>query len=465
MASLTDNPERNATPAARPAWAQAPVPDAGFTRHIRVLTGVAEPVLDRMSTERPRYTALACVMICTALLGGISMFFALSEVVGSARAWIVPLALFWSVLVLCIDRWLVSSMAGHRLRSRLPAALLRLLVAAVIGFIIAEPLVLQIFGTAVEAQVHKERQQNIDGLRGALLACNPTGGTRPTAPPAGYSCANLRLNVSSLSADYQKDIDARTSDEKNVQSQITAIDDELTRRNTTMNNECNGASGPGLTGRVGNGPACQQDQQAYNDYRNSHPTTALVNQRNTDEQVIAADQAKMTAAAQNTDELITAAIQRRLGQETQVGAPIGLIERFNALIHLMLASGVIEATTWLLRFFFILIDCLPVVVKFASGVTPYDQFVAEELDCAAQVHRQEIAARLSVCEKRVSVELKEINAEMDKRAQSVEFMTRRHAKELENAELAAIDEDYERRLRAAGLGDEHRLNGRAVRLS
>ena len=448
-----------------PAWAAETVPSKDLPRHIRVLTGVHEPSLDRMPTERARYTALACVMTGTALLGGISMLFALTELAGSFQVWSVPLALFWSAFVLAVDRWLVSGMAGPSLRSRLPIAVVRLLVAAVIGFMIAEPLVLQIFRTAVESQVRSERQQHLDRLQAALLTCNPSSaGTAPASPPSGFSCADLRLPVDASATMERQEIDKLSNDESTAQAKIDAINNTLAQKSTVVREECNGSSGPGLTGHPGNGPACQYDEQDYQAFRNANPIGLLQSEVQQDAQKVADDQAKVTSDADTANAQTTAAITRRLAQETQVNAPIGLVERFDALNHLMAASGVIAAATWLLRLFFVLVDCLPVLVKLTSGATAYDRFVAEELACVAEIHRQELWARRTAGERQVAVELDEVSAELEKRRQAVDFSIRKNAAELEADELDAIEEDYQRRLRAAGLdtgGAADGLNGSA----
>jgi len=415
-----------------------------------------------MPTERARYTALACVMVGTALLGGISMLFALTELAGSFQVWSVPLALFWSAFVLAVDRWLVSGMSGPGLRSRLPIAMVRLLVAAVIGFMIAEPLVLQIFRTAVEAQVRSERQEHLDQLQAALLACNPGGAsTAPVSPPPGFSCADLRLPVDASATVERQEIDKLSGDESAAQAKIDAINNTLAQKSAVVREECNGSSGPGLTGRPGNGPACQHDEQDFQDFRNANPIGLLQSEVQQDAQKIDGDQAKVTTDADNANAQTTAAIKRRLAQETQVNAPIGLVERFDALDHLMSASGVIAAATWLLRLFFVLVDCLPVLVKLTSGATAYDRFVAEELACATELHRQELWARRTAGERQVAVELDEVSAELEKRRQAVDFSIRKHAAELEAGELDAIEEDYQRRLRAAGLTTDGAVAGAA----
>jgi hypothetical protein len=302
-------------------------------------------------------------MMGTALLGGISMLFALSELAGSFQVWAVPLALFWSAFVLAVDRWLVSGMSGPGLRSRLPIAVVRLLVAAVIGFMIAEPLVLQIFRTAVEAQVRSERQQHLDQLQAALIACNPSGpSTAPAAPPSGFSCADLRLPIDTSATTMRQEINQLSTDETAAQSKIDAINATLAQKSAVVREECNGSSGPGLTGRAGDGPACQHDEQDYQDFRNANPIGQLQSEVQQDVRKIGDDEAKATTDADNANADATAAIKHRLAQETQVNAPIGLVERFDALDHLMAASGVIAAATWLLRLFFVLVDCLPVLV-------------------------------------------------------------------------------------------------------
>src|ERR1700722_11942814 len=124
-----------AAPAAIPEPRRPPSPDPGpagraahLARLIRKLTGVREELLARIPAERTRYTALAAVMTCTASIGGLSMFFALSEILGHPEPWFWFLAAFWTTFILCIDCWLVSSTAGTRWRTRVAVLLPRLAI-------------------------------------------------------------------------------------------------------------------------------------------------------------------------------------------------------------------------------------------------------------------------------------------------------------------------------------------------
>jgi hypothetical protein len=434
-----------------PAWARPAEPSAGAPRWIRVLTGIREPVLDRVPTERPRYTALACVMIGTSLIGGISMFFALSEMTGSARLAFVPLALFWSGFVLCLDRWLVASMAGHRFAARLGTAVLRILVATVFGVIIAEPLVLRVFDTAITAQVDKERAQAISTLRSGLAACNPSSGAHPRTA-GGFDCSDLGLSVSAPAGADQEQVTQLENQASALQATITAETAQETALSNKVNDECNGTAGTGLTGHLGDGPACQQDQKAYSDFLGSHPIAKQNSQLSTLQGEIAALQGTAANDAKSTQAQLSTAVERRVSQLPQPGSPVGLVERLNALSHLSLASASINAAAWLVRTLFVLIDCLPVLVKFASGVTPYDELAGDLISGARSIALKEMRACEEAADRRISAELGELNAEYEMRIQSTDFDVRRHAGRLEADELAAIDEDYERRLSTVEAG-------------
>ncbi|HEV2634381.1 MAG TPA: DUF4407 domain-containing protein [Actinocrinis sp.] len=435
----------------RPAWVRTAAAGPRPATWIRVLTGVDESVLDRLPSERPRYTALACVMVCTSGIGGVSMFFALTEILGSFQVWFILLALFWSAFVLCLDRWLVASMAGRQFAARIATAAFRLLVAAVFGIIIAEPLVLRIFETAVVAHVQTERQNQIDQVRGMLKACNPiTGAEVSTA--YGTSCANFRLPFTAAAAQDTVAISAlkdQITSEQNTISTETTQADALNQR---VNQECNGVKVPGVTtGGFGDGPACHQDQQAYELYLTDHP----VAQQNT---VLSGYESRLTtlqntesADADSAQAQLNSAIAARLGKETPVDGTIGLIERIDALSALAGSSTAVAATSWILRIFFVLIDCLPVLVKLSSGLTPYDELTTALISEARTLNQLEISARRSAAEARISAELSEINAEAERRKQTVDFEVRNHTAQLEAEELAAIDDDFARRMHATRL--------------
>jgi hypothetical protein len=427
--------------------AMAPPRGAVIARKMRMLTGVRESLLDKIPAERTRYTALAAVMICTATIGGFSMFFALSEVMGNAELWFLPLAVFWTAFILCIDCWLVSSTAGSRWRTRVSVLLPRLAIAAVFGVVIAEPLVLRVFQTGIVSHVQQQRQEAIDHLRTALVDCNPVPGIPPPLRPPG-GCSGMILNISSGAAATQARIGSLQTQESALQNQVNTETKALTRLQNIVNDECNGISGPGLTGRVGDGPACQKDQGDVTSFQATHPLR-------TQEAEITSLQAQLTnlqgtqsGQQANYRAAITHAINSRLQQETQPSAPIGMAERFQALTYLSLSNAFIGVASWFVRIFFILIDCLPVLVKFISGSTPYDRLVDTETASAERRHSRANNTQDVIADEENAVTLRKAQADAARRMKEIDLEILRQDAARGTVKEDAVDDLWQKKLRA-----------------
>ncbi|MEV7180179.1 DUF4407 domain-containing protein [Kitasatospora sp. NPDC093679] len=415
-------------------------------RRLRVLTGVDEELLARVRTERARYSALGAVMVCTAAIGGFSMFFALEEIIGGVRPWFVLAALGWAVFVLCLDRWLVSSSGGSRWRTRASVLAPRLVIACFFGFLIAEPIVLRIFEPSVLSVVAQDRQQHLDHLRQELLACNRPPGAADASQPAGADCTDRDLGLSGELGAVSRKLDQLRSQADQLRTGIAEDQKTLAGLRRTVNEECNGTEGRGLTGRAGNGPACQYDQEAVRNFEAAHPVGDQ--QRQLAELDRAITEASKGRAGTESDfqNLLVRRIDERLKQEDQPGAPVGLGDRFDALFALAGRSGFIGAASWLVRVFFVLIDCMPVLVKFFSGATAYDRLVENETVSAERIHTDEMRVREEAASERLKTELHEIRAHAARRRMEIDLQTRRHANEQETRQQQAVDELWERKL-------------------
>jgi len=189
------------------------------------------------------------------------MFFALSEVLGKAEIWFIFIAIFWAIFILCIDCWLVSTTAGSRWRTRVSILLPRLAIAAVFGIVIAEPLVLRVFETGITSHVREDRQEAIGRLRTALVACNPVPGVSVSHAVPQAGCNGMVLSISNPATASLTQITSLEGQEASLKTQLSAETDQLSQMQATVNSECNGTSGKGLTGVLGNGPACKKDQE------------------------------------------------------------------------------------------------------------------------------------------------------------------------------------------------------------
>lgn len=426
---------------------------ADAARLMRLITGVREPILDVIPSERTRYTALAAVMMCTATFGGFSMFFALSEVMGSAEFWFVPLAMFWSCFILCVDCWLVSSSTGTRWRTRASVLLPRLAVAMFIGAFIAEPLVLRVFQTAIVSQVHDQREQAIDELRTALIACNQVPGATAAVPP-GVSCGGMSLGIPSPAAASVQHLAALKGQASTLQAAIVQENAEILRQEDRVNAECNGTKGNGLTGIAGDGPACRQDSQYLAQYRATYPIDSQSAQLATFDQQINSLQADISAEQTAYRGALAKAIDARLAQETSPDSAIGMGERFEALGKISLSSGFIGVASWFVRIFFVLIDCLPVLVKFISGTTPYDRLAGTETATAERIFARKASAREAEAEEEISLQLHEAKVRAAGRKREIDLELQRHDVDQETRKEEAIDELWRRKLDARRFSGE-----------
>ncbi|MEU6711369.1 DUF4407 domain-containing protein [Nonomuraea sp. NPDC046802] len=353
-------------------------------RRLRLFAGVDEKVLDRVPLERVRYTGLGGVVLGTAIVAGLSMWFALSQVLGNSHiAMIIPVAI-WALIVLNLDRWLVSTATGLWQR-RLLILIPRLFVAAVLGIIIAEPLVLRVFETAVVQHVEDQRQQARDRLRAQLVECNPT----PPAVPKRQDCGGSRLLAGTPEANATE-IAKLEGDAKQLQRRIDEIDRRHNKYVETARKECAGEGGrsSGYSGLVGEGPRCRRAETESRQYLAGSGKPGTLTELASVRRRIANLRAPLAAQQNDYQGRVDAEIGRRIDQLPAPGDTVGLLERMKALDELTLANTYLATASWLVRLLLVLIDCLPVLVKLMGGTTAYDRVVGEELR-----HREEVQGR------------------------------------------------------------------------
>ncbi|TWG24466.1 uncharacterized protein DUF4407 [Actinoplanes teichomyceticus] len=352
-------------------------------RLLRMATGVNEDILAAMPAERTRFTAMGGVVLGTALIAMASMGVAIGFVAGGFPPPAVPFVLVWGIFVLSIDRWLMSVAASSERGRRALKLLPRLILAVAVGVVVAEPLVLVIFRSEIAEQSRREHADELRDLEGSLLACNPVPGSEAAknSPAAAPRCAGFRLSLAGSAAE------GRLAQIPQLQAQVTALGrtveadarahaelEGLARR------ECNGTSGEGLSGRFGVGPSCRRLRAQADRYRADHRieenTAALANLRAEIDGItgrIGTDGAAFAEARQRT-------IEQRMAQTRDRWREPGLLDRMRLLSHLTDRNGYALAGEWALRLFLVLIDALPVMVKFLTGFTAYDEVMADRLE-------------------------------------------------------------------------------------
>jgi|GEM_PF-1855426 len=415
-------------------------------RRMRVLAGVDEDLLAWVPSERARYTALGGVVLGTATIAAFSILVALTEILdGFTLLLLVPM-LIWGAFVLNLDRWLVASSTGTRWHRSIAIFAPRLVLACCFGVIIAEPLVLRIFEPAIERHILDQRQVQLQTLTGDLVRCNPdpTAGAEVQQRALEPDCADLRLNLAAGFAAAAQELAGKQSEAAALRDRIAADDAEQSRRDTLASNECAGTPAPGTTGRAGRGPECRQREREAQEYREAHPI---------------ADRARRLAALNGQIETLLATVAKQQGSYQEVrdqriqqevaelashhGA-IGLLERMKALHELTSNNAALAIAAWFIRLFFILVDCLPVIVKFLGGKTRYEALIDFRVASTRKVFEQGIRTNEVEVVAALKAKQASVDAESRKRRTVAEFDLRWHDANLD-AELGSrIDELAER---------------------
>jgi hypothetical protein len=358
-----------------------------LAQRLRSLTGVDEGLLGRVPYERSKYTALGGVVLGTSVIAAFSMWNFATEVLGRVSALALIPTVIWMLFVLNLDRWLVTPQPNAR--RRVGPLLMRLLVALMLGAVIAEPLVLRIFETAVEERITDERNGDVDRLETNLVRCNPVPSTTEATTPAG--CANKYvLSFGATPGGQAEQLTELRSDAAALQKRVDRNTARLESIDSQVRDECRQLIRNAVTGLYQRTSECIRLREKAQDYRATHRTDeeearlAKLNNR------IAKMGGGLTSSRADFLEARAKAIEERLDEERAKQKEIGVLERIRALDDLGSDNTVLFVGIWLVRLLFVLLDALPVLVKFLSGETAYDRMLTSESNSAVKIHSEEI---------------------------------------------------------------------------
>lgn len=437
---------RSPKPALPPLPGQSSTSDR-LGRWLRGLIGVNEDLLDRVREERAHYTCLGAIVLGTAAMATLSMLDAMDQVFGPVWPGIIAIALFWGVFICGIDRWLIARTHGvhsGRWRVFIP----RIVLALFFGMIIATPLVLTVFGSAVVSQAHDDQRNAAVKYESLLKRCNPlpSAGAQAQAAAQSAACADSRLQVGDPAIGTDQAIAFETGQRNNLNRIIASDNQQISSLNTTAREECNGDSGPGLSAIRGQGPNCNRDRRQADNFQATSDVAKLQSRvTNLDKEIVS----QTTTAGQQTQAYansITSAITRQVKQKTDNQGRIGLLNRVDALGELAASHFVVAVATVLLGIFIMAVDCLPVLSKMMSGTTKYDEILEIRLRSAGK-----IAAKAEEAREREEISRYEIALHrIEKRTQT------QHDQVDETSRMEKATRDVELDRRIAELAVEYR---------
>jgi hypothetical protein len=356
-------------------------PVGGIGRRLRRVAGVNEKIMNWVPEERPRYTRLGAIVVNTALMAGVSMLVLLSKT-DLPVLLTVPLALVWAYLILTFDGWLVASTHGVTGRAKLAIYLPRILISALMGAVIAEPLLLSVFAPAIHTEVNQQRKNTVDDYETLLKQCNPVSGL----PPQTAGCPE-QLNVENPLVSIRQELLSKTAQRTAQRKQITAANRELGRREAVSRAECNGTKiNATTTGVVGEGPNCDRNRKEADRFREASRIAEREAAAATLDQEIIDLTARESQAGREFAAALHTEIVAKVAEERRTQEKVGILDEVKALDALAARSTFVDVGSWLLRLLLIVVDCLPVLTKLMSRRTTYDLLLTRQLAMTDRLH-------------------------------------------------------------------------------
>lgn len=336
------------------------------------LSGARPEILDRCPTERVKFESLGWAILITSVMAAVSMWFALTSALGLNPFGALPVALLWGLIIMGIDRWLVTSMPAGEAR-RWTIVIPRLLMALLLGSLISTPIVLRIFQSEINAQVAVIKAQQASQFL-----------SQQASSQVGKQVGHWTKQVGSL----QNVIDSGgtaafpTSADPQLQALTKQRVTEQGQAKTLYQQwQCQLYGGAGCTVK-GNGPLAQASEKAYR--QAAAQVATLTNAIQARERHLSAtDQASERIRVQQAKTALPGAQQQLNEAVARQGvlqksfdarneATNGLLIRLEALSQLSGKGFTLNAARILLFLLFLLIECLPVTVKLVQRPGNYE---------------------------------------------------------------------------------------------
>ncbi|MER6638850.1 DUF4407 domain-containing protein [Streptomyces microflavus] len=398
---------------------------SGFdaARRLRTLTGADEELLARVRYERSKYTALGGVVLGTSVIAAFSMWNFATQAIGRVSPMaLVPTAI-WMLFVLNLDRWLVTPQPNTR--QRLGPVLMRLLIALMLGAVIAEPLVLRIFQTAVEQYVADERTDANDRLRTNLVRCNPVPSTARSATPEGCDRTYV-LSFGGTPGERAEELTAVRSDAAELQRRVDRDTSRLEAIDSEVRDECRRLIRTAATGLYQRTSECLRLRDTARDYRATHRTDENEKRLAGMDSRISKIEAEQTVSRGAFLKARAESIEGRLADERAKQKEIGVLERMRALDRLAAGNPVLFVGIWLVRLLFVLLDVLPVLVKYLSGESAYDRMLTSASNSAVKIHEEEVRLAERRCMANLEIAQSTIEQEVRRHRAESEAGSREH---------------------------------------
>ncbi|MGC0369412.1 DUF4407 domain-containing protein [Microbacterium sp. SLBN-111] len=363
-------------------------PSLSLVRRMAVLGGADNDVLDEVPEEVPRFVQMFLVLAGTALVSSLSMMFALLTGVRISIFLAIPLALVWGLIIFNLDRFLTSTMRSTKNVFRLLGlAFPRVIMAALIGIVVAEPLVLQVFQNDIVREVNStnvtQALSDQDAVTNGPEKQALDAASAQVAALENQAATGIVAGTSSTSAEAaaaQQTVDQLT---QQLAAQQTVIDQaravyqcELTGQGAGQVPGCTGVAGDGASSEAAKAQLAQA-QSSYDalaaQLQQAQTSLATANSAGAEAAAASADQNKqqaqdqLPAARAQYESALTAYNDRAASVANGNAGAVGLLSQISALERLSEREPTLRWAHWLIAALFFMIELLPVLVKVLTG--------------------------------------------------------------------------------------------------
>ena len=300
-------------------------------------SGVNQEILQKTPTEHSKYVGMGATVFFTGLFaaisGGYALFFIFNDMPLYGR--ILAAMIFgciWGAMIFNLDRYIVSSMKkGGGFWKEFKIATPRIILAAIIAFVISKPLELQIFHTSIEYELEVMKQNDI------------------------------KLQEATLTSRYTTEMSTLASQIKTLKAELAQATTKRDQLDEIARVEADGSGGSNKRGAATIYKLKKADAEKAQKELNDLTVINLP--------LIQAKQTELDKTATTIEGLKSSIVR---------GAYDGFDKRLHALGNVSKNSATISMASIFIMLLFLAIELSPVLVKLLSSRGPYDDILEND---------------------------------------------------------------------------------------
>lgn len=304
------------------------------------------------SVDYPKYVGMGGTIFFTAVFAWLSGGYAVYMIFGERILPAVLIGFLWALMIFNLDRYMVSTMNTRSSVTKIISGLPRIILAVFIGIVISTPLELKIFEDSIEDGLVKYGIENDSIIRSNIEALYAKE----------FNALNLNIEKSEV------EIGKLESEKRN-------LNDEIDKAYERVQEERDGVSGNGLTGRRGDGPRYKEYHSKYIETKDKKGKEIAAI-----DSLLKVHRARIDIYNRDIDS-IRSVIATKIDERTQnVLASHKFADRLRMLYKVTGPDTGLLTARILIMLLFVLIEIIPTVFKMLMPTTGYDTEVNKKLE-------------------------------------------------------------------------------------